>query len=898
MTAMLAVFRNTIGLRRSVPLALTFLSLALTRSLSAADTPDWVWFEAEPPGSGSEKGVSNGRMVWLPPAGILKSDVRIPRDGTYTLWIRKFWNPQAIRWRVGPASPWKEVPDLTLTDLQTLDNDSSRRMGWGSAGSIELKAGNHQFQLEAVPQDKNTTAYDCFLLTQGPFVARGLARPDERPKIDAPGWFAFQPAPDRFDASPIDLRRLNEASAGDGGRIVRRDDGFIHERTGTPVRFWGVNIGMNRVRIEPEEAARFARGLAKRGVNLVRIHGPIYVTEGPEFGRVETRRIHQLQSMIAALKREGIYTALSIYFPLWVKLSASNPAFPGYQGGHPFGLLYFHEEFERLYRNWWTALLRTPNPETGRSLFDEPAVAFVEMINEDSTLFWTFNPDRGAKGNLPDPQREILERRFAEWSRRQYPTLSLDQIRSQIWNPSVSPQDRPDEGRLGIRGLWEISQQRTRRDQDTVAFLAGLMIDFHRRTYDFFRTNLGYSGLIYCSNWKTASPTYLDPIDKHANLVGDFLDRHGYFEGVHEGNNATWNVEAGQTYDDRSALRLKTDNGIPRPPDNPFFDVDYDNRPSMVSEVNWSLPNRFRADMVPMGSAYGGLLGTDAIVWFAANASDWDSVPGKFAIQTPVVAGQFPAAALIFRQHLVQTAPASVHLAISLGDLRGLKGLPIHASQNLDSLRSTGLPSGITAASTPAIEPLAILAGPIRVDVVTQSAPPVRIADLSEVIRPDRKRAESLTRELVWEHDLGLVTLQGPKAQGLTGFLGAAGPRRLPAFTVESPMEYGSIVMVPLDLLPLAESKSMLLQIASEEVPHEWRTEPATGKRRIVSRGTSPLLVRNFSGSLRWNAPNQRGPITATPLDYNGSPAGAAFDASAEIRLLPEIPYYWIQRER
>ncbi|MCC7376898.1 MAG: hypothetical protein IT581_19725 [Verrucomicrobiales bacterium] len=890
--------RAGLGLAAILLGVFTFGIASLT-SVHAGDAPKpktWIWFEAEPDGTtpGNEAGLSNGRMVWVQPKGKLSRTLRVPQDGTYTLWIRKFWNPQGIRWSVGSGSAWTDAAELSLSDLQMLDGDASRRVGWAAVGLAKLKTGDQEFQLEVLDGDTNTTAYDCFVLTASDFMPRGIARPDEILTAQRPGWFAFQPGTDRFEPSPIDLRSLNESAAGDGGRIRRNGDGFAHDRTGEPVRFWGVNVGMERVRLGRDEAVRFARGLAKRGVNLVRLHGAIYATQGTNFGRVDTRRIRQVQDFIEVLKHEGIYTSLSIYFPLWVEFDATTPAFAGYNGGHPFALLYFHEEFQRHYRQWWTALLQTPNPSTGRALRDEPAVAFLEMINEDSTLFWTFNPDQGSKGNLPDPQREFLERRFAQWALKQHPGLDLRQFVAQSWTNTVSAQDNLADGRLGFRGLWDIANRRTRRDQDTARFLADLMTTFHRQTYDFLKKDLGYPGLVYCSNWKTASPTYLDPIDKHANLVGDFLDRHGYFEGTHEGRNATWNVEANQSYDDRSALLLRNAKGIEQAPDNPLFDLDYDGRPSMVSEINWSLPNRFRADMIPMGAAYGGLLGTDAIVWFVANATEWDSLPGKFSTQTPVVAGQFPAAALIFRQGLIQTGPASADLELSIGDLYSLKGIPVRLSQNLDSLRSADVPRDIASTEETVMNPLALLAGPIRLNFVTNNAAAPRATDLAQTIRPDHKQATSLTKELEWDWGLGLLTLSSPKAQGMTGFLRSAGSRSLPDVTIESTMEYGSILLVPLDRLPLRESRSLLLQVASEEEPFDWKTEPATGKRRITSRGSAPLLVREFNGRVRLKPSAHNLKFTATPLDYQGMPAGPAFAAEDGIQLRPDIPYYWV----
>src|SRR4051794_5255733 len=54
------------------------------------------------------------------------------------------------------------------------------------------------------------------------------------------GWFAFNPADSRGN-SPIDLRSLNEKTAGDNGFIGVRGSAFIHSKTGQPVVFWAVN---------------------------------------------------------------------------------------------------------------------------------------------------------------------------------------------------------------------------------------------------------------------------------------------------------------------------------------------------------------------------------------------------------------------------------------------------------------------------------------------------------------------------------------------------------------------------------------------------------------------------------------------------------------------------------
>lgn len=856
----------------------------------------WVWFEAE--GSGGETGpeLSANAMTWVSPGGNVQRSVNVPSAGTYQLWVRKFWNPQAFRWRVGTTDAWKESQAQTLTDLVILGGNAARRVGWVNVGSVTLEAGAHTFRLEVLAGDSNSTAYDCFLLTRDSFTPRGKLKPDEQAEVNQPGWFAFQPAPDPFGFSPIDLRHLNEREAGEKGFIRVNGEYFVHEKTDEAVRFWAVNVGMGFVGSARSELDIYARAMAKRGVNMVRVHGAIYTSSGTNFGRVDTNRVAQLHYFIKALKREGIYTSLSIYFPLWVQLGPENTAFPGYSGGkHPFALLYFNPAFQEIYREWWRYLLTTPNPHTSLAIKDDPAVAFAEMYNEDSTLFWTFNPDAGNTGNIPDAQRALIEKQFGDWLLTKYPGQTLAQVRSSRWANLSSPQDDFANGRVGLRGLWNVFNDRTSRDKDTAQFLTELMLQFHRDTYAYLKQDLGYRGLVYCSNWKTASAKYLDPLDKYANVVADFFDRHGYFGGVHNGPNAAWNIEASQTYDDRSALKFRSADGTADDFSNPIFDMIYQRQPSVITEVNWPLPNRYRADMVLMGAAYGALQGSDAIFWFAAGSPTWDGLPGKFSIQTPVIQGQFPAAALIYRQGLVRTAPRVVELQLAVTNLYALQGTPMPAAQNFDQLRGDDVPPGGTITNVSAIDSLAFLVGRVGVEFVTNSAPQSQILDLSPFINRTNKLVRSHTGEIEWNWGVGKLTLNSPAAQGVSGFLSALGTVELDGVSIESTVEYGTILLVALDGRAITNSGKLLLQVTSEEQPYEWATSQPAGVRTISNRGTVPLMVKNFTGTVRLKRADAAA-MTVVPLDFNGYRLSGTPGHADLIQLAPEAAYLLIEK--
>jgi hypothetical protein len=148
----------------------------------------------------------------------------------------------------------------------------------------------------------------------------------------------------------------------------------------------------------------------------------------------------------------------------------------------------------------------------------------------------------------------------------------------------------------------------------------------------------------------TANAQILGPLDKYSNTVADFMDRHGYFSGEHLREHSSYSVSVGDRYHDRSVLLFEPNKPGEQPSyDLPIMDVRYNNKPSTIGEINWTPPNRFRADLPFLIAAYGLLQGTDSS-FLATGKASWDETLGKFSIRTPVIEGQFPAAALIYRK--------------------------------------------------------------------------------------------------------------------------------------------------------------------------------------------------------------------------------------------------------
>src|SRR5262249_34128876 len=146
--------------------------------------------------------------------------------------------------------------------------------------------------------------------------------------------------------------------------------------------------------------------------------------------------------------------------------------------------------------------------------------------------------------NIPDAQLRLVEAQFGTWLTKKYGSLPAA---LQAWQGLKVERDNPAEGRIGFRPLWNLAHERTRRDQDTAHFLLESQRNFYQGTYQFLR-GLGFKGLITASNWITADPKVLGPIEKYSYTVGDFVDRHGYFGGRHQGEAADWSIRDGHTY--------------------------------------------------------------------------------------------------------------------------------------------------------------------------------------------------------------------------------------------------------------------------------------------------------------------------------------------------------------
>ncbi len=824
-------------------------------------------------------------------AGTAEYTFKVEKEGNYEFWLRANPVQTKLSYQLNGAEAKNIEFEKAVSDNTNIaadDKPDLRFVAWIKVGKVELKKGENTLIFKMDSKNHNHGMIDCFVLSSTPFTPRGILKPGEKAELsgDDKGWIPFAPTNDTFKASPIDLRHLNEKTAGMSGPITTKGSDFIRG-DGEPIRFWAVNGPSSK---PGDDLVYEARLLAKYGVNLARIHHGYY----NEQGELDPAKIQEAIEVMTTLKAEGIYSHFSIYFPLWLKPTAETAWAKGYDGKkHPFASLYFNKDFQTQYRNWWKALLTTPHKKTGKKLIDDPAVMGVEILNEDSFLFWTFSD-----ANIPDPQMKMLESQFGDWLKAKYGSLEKT---FETWKGDKLKRDNLGEGRVAFRPLWNMANERTIRDKDTVKFLIENQRKFYDETKAFLR-DLGFKGVITASNWTTADPRVFGPLEKYSYAGTDFIDRHGYFGCYHKGENADWSIRNGHTYRDRSAFKFEAEEpGKPRLFAHPGIDPSYNNLPSMVSETTFNRPNRFRSEAPVYFAAYGALQGSDAIVHFAFDGARWSVKPGYFmqpwTICSPAMLGQFPATALLYRNGLIQPGEILVDLNLKIGDLLDLQGTPLPQDAALDELRLKDVKGTTTLKPGEVIDPLVHYAGRTNVNF-TKEGGASKIVDTSKYIDRAKMTVTSSTNELKLDYGKGVLQLNSPTVQGLCGALKDAGRTDLKDIEVTSALGLGHIIVVSLDGKPLAESGNILVQVMTEERPSQFKTEvAANGVQKITNIGSDPWLFKPIEGAIKFKRADA-GKLRVTPLDHYGYPKAKDTSIGAtEIKLKPDVVYYVITRE-
>jgi hypothetical protein len=367
----------------------------------------------------------------------------------------------------------------------------------------------------------------------------------------------------------------------------------------------------------------------------------------------------------------------------------------------------------------------------------------------------------------------------------------------------------------------------------------------------------------------------LDAVEKWTYTAGDMMDRHGYYDKEHKGDAAGYSVAPGQTFRNTSALR--------EPEDLPLQFMQTEGFPQVISEIGWTNPNLYRAEMPFLSAAYGSLQGADGIFTFAVGVPHWEDGASKFALACPSILGGFPACAIAFRRGDVAEADPAVRQVVDLADLFAMKGTGGFAAQALDQFRKADIPAGKQlSAPVSSIDPLSFYAGPVVRAFTPAVRKPGEVSpvpggpaegesyqlNLAKLIDRKRKVVTSLTGELAWDYGKGLAVMNTPLTQGAAGFLAKAGAVKLSEVTIRGSNEYAVVMVTSLDGTRLSEAHRVLIQATTTDRP--WGFKVKGGKRdgTITDVGGYPLAMEKVRATVALKL--GAGKWKAVALDGNG----------------------------
>jgi len=510
--------------------------------------------------------------------------------------------------------------------------------------------------------------------------------------------------------SLIGLEDWIERPAGKAGRIVRRGDKlYAGDR---PIKLWGINLCYSACAPDKDLAERRAAFYPRYGINSVRLHK---FADGPGWAGIQApdscvefdpAALDRMDYQVAKFKEAGLYIKLSAHFGVLGLGPADKQYVPyleefgplprsGERVKVPHSAVHYSPELQQVHILQMVRLLQHRNPYTGLTYAEDPVVAFVEIINEQSILFYTSMDPLKASPTL----RQQVGRRFCDWLRKKYGTpqrlaaawgeRAFNSFASEGFSAQAEHLDQNNILPLGNPWFWDPNQLngsqafRKQRLLDTLEFLYSLQGEFYQRYLSAVR-QAGYTGELVASNWQ-AGRAFSHFANLHSDSLVGTIDRHNYFGS--DQANASMLMRAGSGI---------LSSGMQQVAERPF----------MLSEWIHVFPNQMGVEGPAIIGAYGmGLQGWDVSYMFQnRDEGTFSSRIGRdrWDVTAPQILGVFPAVARqVLRGDIAEADPPVVRRVHVPSLFEGRLGFDDRVVQGYDDkqLDSATVPAATLAVS-------------------------------------------------------------------------------------------------------------------------------------------------------------------------------------------------------
>lgn len=408
-----------------------------------------------------------------------------------------------------------------------------------------------------------------------------------------PDWIPLDVETEIEPGSALDFSNIVSwhAPAGSLGRVQPSGAHFVFERQpDRPVRFYGVNLCFSAQYLTHDQSDRLADRLRRMGYNAVRFHhyeGELVDRSGGNSVTLNPQKLDQLDYLFAVLKKRGIYMTTDLFVSRQVFAAEVWPGESGDVGMDEFKMAVpVNERAFANYRAFASALLTHRNPYTQTRWGEDPALAWLSLINEG-------NPGNFI-GGLSARCRADWIRAWKAWLDRKYPSEAARAAALKGQSDPASPFPPTDPG---ARVLFDV-------------FLAENQAQLQQRTAAFLRE-------IKCPALLTNQNAWTNPVQMQAVRAGyDYVDDHFYVDHP-EFVEQPWRLPSRCPNTSPVAAGAPGGRGCAA--------LRLLDRPFTVSEYNYSGPGRFRG----VGGILTGALGAIqdwGVIWRFAWGHSRDSL--------------------------------------------------------------------------------------------------------------------------------------------------------------------------------------------------------------------------------------------------------------------------------
>jgi len=672
----------------------------------------------------------------------------------------------------------------------------------------------------------------------------------------AAGTSDWLPAPANWDTSAVpavDLSTFLDKPAGAHGPITIRD-GHLVKPDGSRWRIWGVNFTGGACFPEKEDAPRVAQHLAHLGINCVRFHfldsnwgreASLWDPERDDTQALDPRQMDRLDCLVKALKDQGIYSNFNlnvgrVYRPgdkvrdhMWIGLGKA--------------LQYFDSRIQELHRDYARLLLTHRNPYTDTEYRYEPALAIVELVNENSIMESWFNGRLRGKQNqkgagtwsdIPASYARDLTEHYNRWLTQALGEKKLASLRRSLGLGENEPVPRlqPED----------FDGADAKRFQEEARFYMSLEATYFRMMERTIKGRLGARPLLVAnSDHNHYKSSY--PLLQSMSLL-DVVDGHIYWQHP----SYTRDPNTG-----KRGFRIKNTPMVDAPEQSTVVQLARSRvagKPYTVSETNHPFPNEYACEGIPILAAYALLHDWDGLFFYTFAHSDpreWRTRrPGHFDIGVdPVKRISLAAAGCMFHRGDVQPAQTTVYRSYT-------------EAQVIGSLRLE--PSRYRPFFTPGFTNELCLRHGMAIRSFTGGA---------SFIPPYKRdsRLTSDTGELAWNTTggKGLVTIDTQRTQAFIGHVQNA-PPALPNIEIDMETAFACVLLTSLDSKPLAASHRMLLCTTARSAltGMQWNEQ----RTSLTDWGQLPMVIEPVAGRVTLRNLQSAKSLLVRTLDTNGWP--------------------------